>query len=170
MYKRDTPVIKKQNMPTFEEATQRFLAQKVIAVAGVSSTNKDAANYIFEKLKQTGYEAYAINPNATEIEGEKCYANLASTPKLPDAVVIAANPAASLSISRECAELGINHVWMHKSVDNGSYSAEAEEFCRDAGINLIPAGCPMMHLKPVDFPHKCIKWVLRTMGRLPKTV
>jgi hypothetical protein len=49
MYKRDTPVIKKQNMPTFEEATQRFLAQKVIAVAGVASTKLKMLPTIFLK-------------------------------------------------------------------------------------------------------------------------
>jgi predicted CoA-binding protein len=67
-------------MPTLKESAEQFLQLKSIAVAGVSSTKKDAANYIYEKLKKTGYQVYAINPNATEIDGDPCYPDLTSVP------------------------------------------------------------------------------------------
>lgn len=157
-------------MPTLKEAAENFLSLKTIAVAGVSSTKKDAANYIFEKLKNTGYQVYPINPNAKEIDGETCYPNLSALPEKPEGVVIATSAKVTIDIVTECAALGIRHAWIHKSVDNGSYSQEAEDFCKENGIDLIPGGCPMMYCKPVDFPHKCIKWVLNTMGKLPKKV
>jgi hypothetical protein len=156
-------------MPTLKEAAREFLGLKTIAVAGVSSTKKDAANYIYEKLKQNVDNVYAINPNATEVEGDPAYPDLSSTPTRPDGVVICTSPAVTLEIVRQCAEAGVKHAWIHKSVDKGSYSREAEDFCKDNGIDLIPAGCPMMYCEPVDFPHKCIKWVLHTFGRLPKS-
>lgn len=156
-------------MPTLKESAEQFLQLKTIAVAGVSSTKKDAANYIYDKLKNGRYKVFAINPNATDIGGDPCYPNLSSTPEQAEGVVIGTNPKVTLDIVKECAELGIKNAWIHKSLDNGSYSKEAEEFCHNNGINLIPAGCPMMFCKPVDFPHKCIKWVLHTVGRLPKS-
>jgi predicted CoA-binding protein len=157
-------------MPTLKEAADQFLKLNTIAVAGVSSTKKDAANYIYEKLKNAGYQVYPINPNAKEIDGNTCYANLSTTPQKPEGVVIATNAKVTLDIVKECAELGVRHAWIHKSVDNGSYSQEAVDFCKENGIDLIPGGCPMMYCKPVDFPHKCIKWVLNAMGKLPKKV
>jgi predicted CoA-binding protein len=157
-------------MPTLKEAAENFLNLKTIAVAGVSSTKKDAANYIFEKLKNTGHQVYPINLNAKEIDGVTCYPNLSALPEKPEGVVIATNAKVTIEIVKECAALSIKHAWIHKSLDNGSYSKEAVDFCKENGIELIPGGCPMMHCKPVDFPHKCIKWVLNTMGKLPKTV
>lgn len=156
-------------MPTLKESAERFLQLKSIAVAGVSSTKKDAANYIYEKLKKSGYQVYAVNPRAKEIDGDPCYPNLGSIPVKVQGVVIGTNPKVTLNVVTECAELGIKHAWIHKSLDSGSYSEEAEKFCKQNGIDLIPAGCPMMFCKPVDFPHKCIKWVLHATGKLPKS-
>ena len=155
-------------MPTLKESAEHFLQLKSIAVAGVSSTKKDAANYIYEKLKKAGHRVFAVNPNASEIDGDPCFPNLAAVPEKIEGVVIGTNPKVTLSVVQECASLGIQHAWIHKSLDGGSYSEEAEKFCKENGINLIPAGCPMMFCKPVDFPHKCIKWFLHATGKLPK--
>lgn len=65
-------------MSNLKESAEHFLQLKNSAVAGVSSTKKDAANYIYEKLKKTGYHVFAINPNAREIDGDPCYPNLTS--------------------------------------------------------------------------------------------
>ena len=157
-------------MPTLKETAEDFLRLKSIAVAGVSSTKKDAANFIYEKLKKAGYQVYAVNPNASEIEGDPCYGTLFGIPTKVEGVVICTNPKVTLSIAKQCSELGIKHVWIHKSIDRGSYSAEAEEYCKENGISVIPAGCPMMYCKPVDFPHKCIKWFLNVTGKLPKSI
>lgn len=156
-------------MPTLKESAEQFLQLNTIAVAGVSSTKKDAANYIYEKLKKTGYQVFAVNPNAKEIDGDSCFPNLESVPDRIEGVVIGTNPKVTLSIVKECAKLGIQYVWIHKSLDRGSYSDEAELFCKEHGINLIPTGCPMMFCKPVDFAHKCIKWVLHATGKMPRT-
>ena len=63
--------------------------------------------------------------------------------------------------------LGIERVWLHRSFGQGSYSDEAVEVARDAGIQIIPGSCPMMHCQPVDVGHKCIRWMLGATGKLP---
>ena len=157
------------DMTTLKEASEKFLDLHAIAVTGVSSTKKNPANYIFEKLRNAGKEVYAINPKVNEIDGHVCYNDLSAVPVKIDGVVIGTHPSVTLDTVKSCVELGIKNVWIHRSVDNGSYNAEAELFCRDNGINLIPAGCPMMFCKPVDFPHKCIKWFLHATGKLPRS-
>ena len=145
-----------------------FLAQKRIAVVGVSRTGNDFSNEIYRKLRHAGHQVYAVNPNADEIDGETCYRQLSTIPEPIDGVMITTAPATTEQIVRECAELGIRRVWMHRSFGQGSYSAEAESFCKAQKIAVIPAGCPMMFCDPVDFGHKCIRWFMRVTGGLPK--
>lgn len=157
-------------MITMQEAANRFLDLKRIAVTGVSRNRESAANFIFTKLRDSGREVFAVNPNAEEVEGVKCYPNLAAIGGGVEGVVIASPPASAEAIVRECAEHGVQWVWMHRSVDQGSYSEVAAALAREKGIRLIPAGCPMMYLKPVDFAHKCMRWIFGFTGRLPVKV
>lgn len=149
-------------------AIDDFLAQKSIAVAGVSRSEKTApANLIYEKLKAAGHKVFALNPRATEIDGEPCYPNLAALPHTPDALVIATHPDVALSLVEACASLGISRVWMHRSFGQGSVSETATDFCREHGITVIAGACPMMYCQPVDFPHRCMRGILKLTGGLP---
>jgi len=53
---------------------------------------------------------------------------------------------------------------MHRSIDNGSYSPEAEQLANTHGISVINIGCPMMFVKP-DLFHQCFRWVMKVKGK-----
>lgn len=152
------------------EAAAEFLAQKRFAVAGVSRAGNAPANLIFKKLRDSGREVFAINPNAESVEGARCYPSLADLPEPPDAVMIATHPDQAVEIARQCKAAGVRHVWFHRSIDGGSYSADAVELCTGYGAIVIPGSCPMMHLAPVDFAHRCMRGVLGLTRKLPNTV
>ena len=157
-------------MATLQELVEDFLAQKRIAVVGVSRSDKMApANAIWKKLQGAGYEAFAVNPQTDEIDGQPCHRSLGAIPSGVDGVVFAAPPAAAEEVVRECARLGIHRFWMHRSMGTGSVSPSAAELARQNGIAVIAGACPMMYVPPVDFAHKCFKFVLRITGGLPKT-
>lgn len=153
--------MKNQNL---KEAAKKFLSQKRIAVAGVSRHGDVAANIIYKKLRDTGYETFPVNPNAEEVEGDRCYPAFASIPGGVDAVVIATHPEVAPQVVRECGELGINKVWIHRSFGQGSMNEEAIDLCRKLGIAVIPGSCPMMFCEPVDVGHKCIHWIQKISG------
>jgi uncharacterized protein len=155
-------------MLTLEEAAQDFLAQKRIAVAGVSRHGDTAGNIIYKKLRESGYQAFALNPNAEEAEGDKCYPNLAAIPDGVDGLVIAAPPQTAVGLVRECAEAGVKRVWMHRSFGQGSVDEEAARLGRELGLTVIPGSCPMMFCEPVDIAHKCMRWFMRVSGRQPQ--
>lgn len=157
-------------MSTMKETVSDFLAQERIAVVGVSRSEGAAANAIYKKLRETGYQVFPVNPNAQEIEGDPCYANVRSIPEGVDGVIIATQPQVTDQIVRECAAAGISRVWMHRSFGGGSVSPEAVDYCRTHNITVIPGGCPMMFCEPVDMGHKCIRWILNLTGGLPKQV
>jgi len=163
-------------MSTVDTLVDAFLAQKRIAVAGVSGKKKTAANLIYGKLKGAGYQVYPVNPNAEIIDGDTCFPDLGSLPEHVDGVVIATSPAVAERIVRQCVELGVPRVWMHCSLGTHprgsikmghaitSVSAEAVRLCRENNIKVIPGACPMMFCKPVDIPHKMMRGVLRVLG------
>jgi len=144
-----------------------FLRGKRIAVAGVSRQPAQAANAVYQKLQSSGYEAIPVNPNATEVEGVRCYPDLMSIPGPIDGVVVATHPHVSAELVRQCAVRGVNQVWFHRSFGQGSVSKEAIQECKARGIQCIVGGCPLMYREPVDFAHRCIRWLLRLQRRVP---
>jgi predicted CoA-binding protein len=157
-------------MPTAQAAIDDFLAQKRIAVAGVSREpgGKHGGNIVYQRLKERGYEVFAVNPNTDTVEGDPCFHDLASIPGGVDAVVIATAPADAPSVARECEALGITRVWMHRSFGGGSVSKEAHDLCRQNGIASIAGGCPLMYGPTSDGGHRAMKSVLGLFGRLPR--
>ena len=155
-------------MAELPEQVERFLREKRIAVAGVSRHADVAANAVFKKLRNGGYEVFPVNPNTEEVEGVRCYPDVSSVPGELGAVVIATHPDVSASIVRQCKERGVKLVWFHRSFGAGSVSKEAVDECERLGLECIVGGCPLMFCDPVDFGHKCMKWWLQRSGQVPK--
>jgi len=156
-------------MQSVKEAATAFLANKRVAVTGVSRTPKThGSNTIYKRLRDRGYDVFAVNPNASEVEGDRAYDDLRSIPGGVDAVVIATRPQYAEQTMRECAELGIKHVWMHWGAGGTSVSATATDYGRQNGIAVIDGGCPLMFEPTADFGHKVMRRVFT--GRVPKAV
>lgn len=154
----------------FADAAQDFLAQPRIAIVGVSRKPGHASRGIFRKLRGAGREIFPVNPAAGEIEGVRCYPDLRSIPGGVAAVFVVTRRTAMPGIVRECAELGIRHVWLHGWLGGGEVSEEMRRLARAADLVLIPGGCPMMVCAPVDLAHRCLHGCLRALGRLPATI
>ncbi len=155
-------------MPTLKEAAADFLAQRRIAVAGVSRDPKMTANGIYKKLRATGYQVFAVNPQATTpLEGDPSYPSLRAIPGGVDAVLVCTPAAAAAAIVRECAELHVPRVWLHQGFGPGSVSEEAVAVARQEGLALIAGACPLM-FGPCDDPgHKVIRFFKGVFGSLP---
>jgi uncharacterized protein len=157
-------------MPTLREAAEEFLAQHRIAVAGVSATRPDAANGIYKRLRGAGYEVFAVNPNADEVEGDRCYHDLGDIPGGVDGVVVATHPKVTVSVVDRCGELGIRRAWIHRSFGQGSMSEEVARLADRGDVAVIPGGCPLMFMDDADIGHRCIRWFLNATGKLPRQV
>jgi uncharacterized protein len=156
-------------MQSIDEAASAFLAKKRVAVTGVSRTPKThGSNNVYKRLRERGYDVFAVNPNAREVEGDESYPDLKSIPGGVEAVVIGTRPEIADDTMRECAELGISHVWMHRGPGAGSVSATATEYGRQQGITVIDGGCPCMFGPTADFGHKLMRLVYS--GHVPKQV
>jgi predicted CoA-binding protein len=158
-------------MITIKEAATEFLSTKRVAVTGVSHKPEGhGGNVVYQRLRDRGYQVFAVNPSAETVEGDPAFRDLRSIPGGVGAVVIATRPETAEATMRECAELGIKQVWMHRSVGGGSVSPAATEYGRKQGITVIDGGCPLMFDPTADFGHKCMKFFLSMSGVVPKKV
>ena len=156
-------------MQPIKEAAAEFLAHRRVAVTGVSRTPKThGSNNVYQRLRERGYDVFAVNPNADEVEGDRSYPDLKSIPGGVEAVVIGTRPELAEHTMHECAELGIKHVWMHRGPGAGSVSATATDYGRRHGITVIDGGCPLMFGPTADFGHKFMRFVYA--GKVPKQV
>jgi hypothetical protein len=158
-------------MSKIDSLVQDFLAQKRIAVVGVSDKRETGCNLAYHKFKAEGYTVTAVNPHLTSFDGAPCYPDLKSIPEKPDAVFILTNPTVTEQIVRQCVDLGIKHVWMHCMMGTKpglvagmtSVSPEAVRLCRENGISVIPGACPNQYLKP-DVGHAIMRGLFRALG------
>jgi uncharacterized protein len=157
--------------PSFETKVHDFLAQKRLAVAGVSRhhSHHPVGNQIYRRLKSSGHEVFPVNPHMQAFEGDRCYPNVQSIPDGVDGVVIITKPAITDQIVRDCTEAGVHRVWMHQSFGSGSsVSPQAVQYCDRHQISVIAGACPMMFGDRVDFGHSCMRWLLKFTHALPK--
>ena len=160
-------------MSKIDTLVQEFLAQKKIAVVGISDKRETGCNLAYRKFKEAGYTVSAVNPRLTTFEGDPCYADLQSIPDKPDAVFIFTNPRVTEQIVQQCVDVGIAYVWMHclmgtkpgAATGMTSVSQDAVRMCYDNGITVIPGSCPNQFLKP-DFGHRVMRMMMRTIGYL----
>jgi uncharacterized protein len=154
-----------------KQAASEFLANKRVAVTGVSRDPRGhGSNIVYQRLRERGYEVFAVNPNADEVAGDPCFHDLGSIPGGVDAVVIGTRPETAEATMSECAELGIKHVWMHRAFGTGSVSEAAAEYGRQRGIRVIDGGCPLMFAPTADVGHKAMRFVFTMTGKVPKQV
>ena len=158
-------------MAKIDNLVQNFLAQKKIAVVGVSDKRETGCNLAYTKFKENGYQVFAVNPRISTFNGDACYPDLRSLPEKPDAVFLLTNPKVTDQIIQQCVDLGIKHVWMHcmmgtkpgLATSMTSVSPSAVEVCKANGIEVIPGSCPNQYLNP-DGGHKFMRGLWSLLG------
>ena len=158
-------------MVAVKEAAADFLSKRRIAVTGVSRTPRGhGSNAVLAGLRKRGYEVFPVNPNADEIEGGPCYHSLAEIPGGVDAVVVGTRADLAEATVRECEQLGIGTVWLHRSMGPGSASPSAAAYGREHGLRVINGGCPLMFGADADGGHKVMRVFCRLTGAVPRSV
>jgi len=158
-------------MVAVKDAALAFLTKRRIAVTGVSRNPRGhGSNAVVQGLRKRGYEVFAVNPNADEVEGGPCYHSLAEIPGGVDAVVVGTRAELAEATVRECEQLGIDTVWLHRSMGAGSASPAAAAYGREHGIRVINGGCPLMFGADADGGHKMMRMVCRLTGAVPRSV
>lgn len=144
-----------------------FLAQKRIAIVGVTHDEKGWGRTLYDEFTKRGYETFAVNPSR-DMPGIQCYGNLRELPVKPDGVLLVVPPNVTDQVVKEVAELNIPRVWMHQGAGPGAVSQKAIEFCKEHDIAAVYGVCPFMYLQPQWWGHKMHYTFGKWFGALPK--
>ena len=149
---------------TSKARVDEFLAQRSLAVVGVSRNKNKFGNTVYKELKEKGYQVFAVNPNAAEIDGERVYPSVKELPQEVGGVVVVVPPRGTEQVVRDAHEAGIKHVWMQQ----GAESKAAIRYCEEQGMSVINRECILMFADPRAFHHKLHRWIWGLFGKLPK--
>jgi predicted CoA-binding protein len=148
---------------TSKTVVEDFIAQKALAVVGVSRGGQKFGNMAYRELKAKGYQLYPIHPSAETLEGDRAYKDFGSLPEKVGGALIVVPPAQTEKVVQEADAAGITRVWMQQ----GSESEAAIRFCQENGIAEVHGECIMMFAGK-NFFHKPHRWVWGMLGKLPK--
>ncbi len=127
---------------------QAMLTASTYAVVGASRDRDKYGFLVYHSLKAAGKTISAVNPNATEVDGDPCYPALSALPYRPEVAVMVVPPAVTEAAVAECARLGIAQIWMQP----GAESSAALAACRENNIAVVAGGpCLMVLLRTFQY-------------------
>lgn len=150
------------------QSIEDFLAQKRIAIVGVSREPRSFSAQLFAEFSRRGYDVVPVNPGAPEVLGRPCFPRVQDIQPAPDAALLMTSPAATEAVVRDCAQAGIRRVWMYRAAGAGAVSPAAIEFCRQQGIAVVPGECPYMFLPQAGALHRIHGLLRKLTGHYPR--
>jgi uncharacterized protein len=133
-----------ENFNTNSDVVAQILrGSKTIAVVGLSSNPMRASHEVAEYLKSAGYRIIPVNPNETEVLGEKAYARLEDVPEPVDIVDVFRRAEEVGAVAESAIRIGAKVLWMQLGIEN----AEAAERARTAGMVVVEDSCLMVEHK-----------------------
>jgi predicted CoA-binding protein len=155
-------------MPTTTRADiNDFLAQRRLAIVGVSRNPKDFSRTLFRDLCSRNYDMVPVNPLVREVEGKTCFPRVQDIEPPVEGALLMTPPAQAERAVHDCAEAGIRRVWMYRAGGPAAVSSETIEFCKQNKIRLVAGYCPYMFFPGTQFIHRLHGLFLKLTGGYP---
>jgi len=144
-----------------DQAIEEFVKEKRIAILGVSRSGKKFGNIVYTELKQRGYQPVIVHPEASEINGDRCYASLGELQGQVDSVLICLPPHKSAQALHDAAAVGLTKIWISQGAD----SPEVQAVARDLGLHPVTGKCILMYAQPVQGFHNFHRLFAKLIGQ-----
>ncbi len=121
-----------------EEALKRIFSEcKTIAVVGLSSNSMRPSNGVSGFMQEKGYRVIPVNPNETEVLGERSHEKLSDITDDVDLVDIFRRSEFAGDVVDEAISIGAKAVWLQEGVVDQAAAKRAE----DAGLLVVMDRC-----------------------------
>jgi predicted CoA-binding protein len=147
---------------------QKFLALPRFALIGVSRNSNDFTRLLMREFLNRNYDVVPVNPAAdADIEGRKAFTSIRDLTPPVFAALIVTSAEHTEEVVRDCAEGGVELIWMYRATGKGAVNEKAVEFCREREIEVIAGECPLMFLPKNGF-HAIHGFIRKVTGTYPK--
>jgi uncharacterized protein len=147
---------------------QDFLAEKRLAIVGVSRDDKDYTRAVYNEFVKRGYDAVPINPLAVEIDGKPCLGRLIDIKPPVQAALFLIPSKTTDDMMQDCANSGIKKVWFRRKLRHDEHSSNTLSFCQEHKVSVISGLCPLMFLPDTESFHRFHGFLLKVFGKYPK--
>lgn len=143
----------------------QFFGGRTIAMVGVSRNNKKFGYVAYKTLaEKNSHSLYPVNPATDEIDGQKCFRDIASLPADVHGIVLMTRKDQTAGALRQCLDKGIKNIWLQQHTE----SKEALEIAATSDANIIHGKCIIMFSEPVTGMHKFHRGIKKFFGQLPQ--
>jgi predicted CoA-binding protein len=153
---------------TTRQQIDDFLARKRLAIVGVSHHPGDFTRSLFQELRRRAYDVVPVNPDATEVDGLRCYAHVGDIEPPVEGALLLTNSAVTERVVRECQAAGIRAIWMYRATGTGAVSPGALTFCEAQGMTVVAGECPFMFLPETGWFHRFHGFCRKLSGKYPR--
>ncbi|THF74213.1 CoA-binding protein [Cohnella fermenti] len=123
--------------PSREQIKDILRQSHTIAVVGLSDDPSKVSYMVSEAMQKKGYRIIPVNPKATSILGETCYARLQDIPEKVDIVNVFRRPEHTPPIAESAVEIGAKTLWLQLGIANDEAASIAEQ----GGLQVIMDRC-----------------------------
>ncbi len=149
------------------ERAREFLAERRIAVVGVSRDEKAFSRFLLRELIRRGYDVVPVSAHLREVEGRACFRRATEIEPPASAALLLTRPERTEEAVRDAISAGIDKIWMHRGQGAGAASPAAVEACVAHHIALVTDLCPLMVLPDSGWPHRVHRFFRRRMRSAP---
>lgn len=146
---------------------ESFLACKRLAFVGVSRRPDHFSRAVMDEFVRRGYDVVPVNENATEIGGKMAAGSVREIDPPVQWALIMTPATRTLAVLKECEEVGLRSVWLHRGGGAGSVEPEALAFAERHGFEVVPGECPMMFWEDCGLVHRVHALCKRVVGTYP---
>jgi uncharacterized protein len=133
---------------------QRFLAERRLALVGLSRNPKAFSRGLFRELSSRGYDVVPVSPHMSSVEDRTCHASVVDIKPPVRAALLLTPPDVTAVVVGDCLAAGVRMIWMHRGEGTGAVNHGAATICRDHGVEVVEGACPYMYLPKAAAVHR----------------
>lgn len=116
-----------------------------LAIVGATDRPGKYGGIIYRDMKAKGYPVYAVNPYRDTVDGDQCWSSVKDLPETPTIAVFVVPPKRGLTVVDECAEAGIENIW----VQPGAFSEDMRAKLEAGPFTWMADACVMVRGRPI---------------------
>ena len=118
-----------------------------LAIVGATDHPSKYGGIIYRDMKSKGFKVFGVNPYRETVDGDPCWARVSDLPETPTIAVFVVPAKRGLEVLRDCAEAGVDNIW----IQPGAFSPELRAALEEGGFDWLAEACVMVRARTAAY-------------------